>query len=46
MAGGSGDSKKIKVWNQPGQIVHKTLSEQMPNTKQGWQSGSSDRGPA
>jgi hypothetical protein len=38
--------RRIEVQSQPGQIVCKTLAQKIPNTKQGWWSGSSGRAPA
>jgi hypothetical protein len=32
--------RRIMVQDQPRQIVHKTLSQKIPNTKQGWRNGS------
>jgi hypothetical protein len=31
--------RRISVWSQPGQIVHETLPEKKPITKNGWWSG-------
>jgi hypothetical protein len=36
---------RISVRVQPGEIVLKTLSRKITNTKKGWRSGSSGRAP-
>jgi hypothetical protein len=35
--------RRIEVQSQPGQIVHETLSQKIPNTKKDWGSGSNGR---
>jgi hypothetical protein len=32
--------RRIKIWSQPGQIVHKTLSQKNLSQKRGWWNGS------
>jgi hypothetical protein len=36
--------KRIMVQSQPGQILHKTLSQNKTSQKKGWWSGSSSKG--
>jgi hypothetical protein len=41
-----GNDQEIRVQSHPPKVVLETLISKIPNTKQGWQSGSNGRTPA